>query len=90
MDLSKELIKGNLSLIILKLLESHGEMYGYQMSSKIKALSKGVIDIKFGSLYPALHRLKTNGIVEVRESFEGPRKRIYYSLSREGELKTQD
>ncbi len=88
MNLTKNLIKGNLSMIILKLLESEGEMYGYQLSQRIHKASQGIIDIKFGSLYPALHKLKAEGIVGTRETFEGQRKRVYYFLTKKGKDKT--
>lgn len=84
MNLSRDLVKGNLSMIILKLLQSEGEMYGYQLSSRIKELSNGMINIQFGSLYPALHKLKADELIEMRESYEGARKRVYYSLSSKG------
>lgn len=88
MDLTKDLIKGNLSMIVLKLLEAEGEMYGYQLSQRIKEVSKGKLDIKFGSLYPALHKLHADDIIVMRETFEGSRKRIYYSLSPKGKTAT--
>ena len=88
MNPSKNLIKGNLSMIILKLLETEGEMYGYQLSTRIKEVSDGTIDIKFGSLYPALHKLKAEGIIEMRESYDGPRKRVYYLLTEKGKSET--
>jgi len=90
MDLSRDLIKGNLSMIILKLLQAEGEMYGYQLSNRIKEVSDGQINVQFGSLYPALHKLKNAGYIKMRESFEGPRKRIYYSLTSKGAAKTKE
>lgn len=88
MDLSRDLVKGNLSMIILKLLQTEGEMYGYQLSNRIKQVSDDKINIQFGSLYPALHKLKNDGLINMRESHEGARKRVYYSLSEKGREKT--
>lgn len=88
MDLSKDLVKGNLSMIILKLLEGEGEMYGYQLNKRIKEISNNAINIQFGSLYPALHKLKNDGLIDMRESHEGVRKRIYYSISQKGKEKS--
>ena len=62
---STELLKGTLSTIILKLLADHGKMYGYEITQKVKALTDNKILIKEGSLYPALHKLLKDGLVEV-------------------------
>lgn len=46
---SKELLKGNISVIILKLLAENDKMYGYQIAQKVKELSENKILIKEGS-----------------------------------------
>ncbi len=61
---SKELTKGTLQPIILKLLSQHDKMYGYEITQKVKALTKGKIDISEGALYPILHKLEKNNILE--------------------------
>lgn len=81
---SKELIKGTLTIIILKLLADQGQMYGYQITQLVKRLSSDKILIKEGSLYPALHKLKAEGLVEVETKNIGKRVRHYYSLTAEG------
>jgi DNA-binding PadR family transcriptional regulator len=86
---SKELIKGTLTVIILKLLEDNGKMYGYQISQKVKELSEEKILIKEGSLYPALHKLKDEGLIEVETVNIGKRIRRYYYLTEKG-LKVKD
>ena len=55
---SKELVKGTISVIILKLLKDNLRMYGYQITQKVVELSSSKIRFKEGSLYPALHKLK--------------------------------
>ena len=89
MDLSRDLVKGNLSIVILKLLAVNGEMYGYQLSQTMKQMSHNKIDIAFGSLYPSLHKLKANDLIKMREEYIGARKRIYYSITETGLKKTQ-
>ena len=81
---SKDLIKGTLSTIILKLLASHGKMYGYEISQKVKILSGDKILLKEGSLYPALHKLKDDGFVETEKEVIDNRVRKYYSLTAKG------
>jgi len=82
---SKELLKGTLSTIIMKLLHDNGKMYGYQITQKVKELSDEKILIKEGSLYPALHKLKEEGYIDVETVNIGKRIRRYYFLSKAGE-----
>lgn len=81
---SKELLKGTLSAIILKLLYENGKMYGYQITQMVKKLSDDKILLKEGSLYPALHKLKEDGLLNAETEFIGKRVRHYYSLTRKG------
>ncbi len=82
---SKELIKGTLSAIILKILDDNGRMYGYQMIQAIKELSGHKILVKDGSLYPALHKLKKEGLVNMETEHIGKRVRHYYYLTEKGQ-----
>jgi len=82
---STELIKGTLTTIILKLLDENGKMYGYELSQKVKDLSDNKILIKEGSLYPALHKLLDDGLVEVETVNVGKRIRKYYSITKQGQ-----
>lgn len=81
---SKELLKGTLLTIILKLLAENDRMYGYQITQKVKQLSDDKILIKEGSLYPVLHKLKNDGLVEVETEYVGKRVRHYYHLTEKG------
>jgi PadR family transcriptional regulator, regulatory protein PadR len=81
---SKELVRGTLKPIILKLLSERGKMYGYEICQTIKELTSGQLIIKEGSLYPALYKLKDEGLVKVEAVKVGNRVRQYYSLARSG------
>jgi Predicted transcriptional regulators len=81
---SKELLKGTLSAIILKLLYENGKMYGYQITQKVKDLSENKVLLKEGSLYPALHKLRDDGLIDVETENIGKRVRHYYALTSEG------
>lgn len=87
---SNELIKGTLSTIILTLLKEKGRMYGYDISKAVKERSSGRILLKEGSLYPALHKLLQEGMIQSEEESIGKRKRIYYSLTEVGVAKTTE
>ena len=86
---SKELLKGTIDVIILKLLAEHREMYGYEMTQKVKDLTEGKILLKDGSLYPALHKLTNDGILSFREESIGRRVRKYYFLTPKGQKKKE-
>jgi DNA-binding PadR family transcriptional regulator len=81
---SKELIRGTLKPIILKLLSEHGKMYGYEICQTIKQLTSDQLILKEGSLYPALYKLKDEGLLKVESVKVGNRVRQYYSLARKG------
>ena len=81
---SKELLKGTMSAIILKLLSEQERMYGYEMSMKVKELSDGKILLKDGSLYPALQKMTSDGLLSFKEENVGGRVRKYYYLTKYG------
>ena len=80
----KELIRGTLTTLILRVLEEQGRMYGYEIAQKVKALSGEMIVIKEGSLYPILHKLEANGHLTVEKVAIGKRVRKYYTLTADG------
>ena len=87
---SKELLKGTLSIIILKLLGDNKRMYGYQIAQTIKELSEDKILVREGSLYPALHKLKEESLVEIETENIGKRVRHYYILTSKGEKERKE
>jgi PadR family transcriptional regulator len=78
---SKELLKGTLKTIVLKLLSEHGRMYGYEITQKVKELTFGNIMLTEGALYPTLHKLESLGLVTAEKVAIGKRIRKYYSLT---------
>ena len=82
---SKELLKGTLSVIILKLLSEQERMYGYEMYQQVKELSDGKILLKDGSLYPALQKMTSDGLLSFKEESVGGRIRKYYYLTKKGQ-----
>lgn len=80
----RELLKGSLDLMLLALLECES-MYGYQMVKEVRARSDGALQLKEGSLYPALHRLERLGLVEsLWQPRDGGVPRRYYRLTDAG------
>jgi len=84
------LYKGCLEAILLQLLNENSRMYGYEITQKVKELTKGELKITEGALYPLLHRLENDGTLEVEIENIGNRVRKYYSLTKAGKKeKTQ-
>jgi len=83
-----KLYKGSLNTIILKLLDEQGKMYGYEITQKVKALTKGELKITEGALYPALHKLEAEGLLDVEVVKVDNRLRKYYKLTEAGQKET--
>lgn len=81
---SKELLKGTISAIVLELLSKQDRMYGYEISQRVKELSEGKIQLKDGSLYPALQKMTADGLLTYEQEEVGGRVRKYYSLTKQG------
>jgi DNA-binding PadR family transcriptional regulator len=80
---NSQLYKGSLNTIIMKLLEENGKMYGYEITQKVKAITQGELNIE-GALYPALHKLEAEGILDVEIEKVDNRMRKYYKLTEAG------
>ena len=71
-------------LLVLSLLSS-GDMYGYQMIVELERRSDGTFAMKEGTLYPVLHGLEKDGLVDAYEQAAPTgRMRKYYRLTRKG------
>jgi PadR family transcriptional regulator PadR len=81
---SKELLKGTLQTIVLKLLAENGRMYGYEITQKVKEQTTGKILLTEGALYPTLHKLEAEGLLVTETINIGKRIRKYYSLTPSG------
>jgi DNA-binding PadR family transcriptional regulator len=77
------LYKGCLEPMVLQLLQD-GRMYGYEITQKVKEISRGELNITEGALYPLLHRLEADNLIEAETEHIGSRVRKYYKLTRHG------
>ena len=79
-----DLLQGTLDMLILKIV-ALGPVHGYGISQRIRQISKEVLQIQQGSLYPALHRLEKRGWLEADwgQSANG-RQAKFYKLSEKG------
>ena len=78
------MLKGTLQTIILKLLEDNTRMYGYEITQKVKEVTAGEIMLTEGALYPALHKLEADGMLETFTEVVDSRVRKYYRLTEQG------
>lgn len=84
MRIDKEVLKGYVDTIILSLLYRK-DMYGYELSKKVKEESNGAFELKEGTLYLALKRLEDNGYAQSYwEDSQGGGRRKYYTISPDG------
>jgi PadR family transcriptional regulator PadR len=87
---SKELLKGTLTTIILKVLADHGKMYGYEIAQHVKDLSERTIILTEGALYPTLKKMEVDGLVFTEVVHVGRRVRKYYTLTEAGQVAARD
>lgn len=81
---SKELIKGTLRTVILRLLDREGRLYGYQMSKLVNERSEGNYQLSEGALYPLLHKLVKDGLLVTDSETVNGRSRKYYRITEAG------
>lgn len=79
--ISGDALRGHLATLVLSVLE-RGEAHGYEVLRRIEDAGSGALELKEGTLYPALYRLEQAGLVAARwesgnETRRGPRRRIY-------------
>ena len=79
-----DLLQGTLDLIVLKLLQG-GPANGWQLTQTIQLVSRGTLDVNYGSLYPALRRLEAKGMVSAEWGpSENNRRARFYKLTPAG------
>ena len=79
-----ELLQGTLDLIVLRLLRA-GPANGWDLTQSIQLVSKGALDVNYGSLYPALRRLEARGWIKGRwGTTENNRRARFYQITAQG------
>ena len=81
---SKAMTGASVQAIILSLL-GHADSYGYEIIKKVHRLSGGEVEWAAGSLYPVMHRMMADGLVDAYWlEPEGERRRRYYRITPKG------
>jgi PadR family transcriptional regulator, regulatory protein PadR len=80
-----DLPQGTLDLLILKIIAVH-PVHGYAIAQRLEQVSRGVVQVPEGSLYPALHRLENRGLLAADwKETETGREAKFYRLTRKGQ-----
>jgi transcriptional regulator len=79
-----DLLQGTLDLLILRTLQN-GPMHGWSVSERIQQISRDVLQVNQGSLYPAMHRLEHQGWIRAEWGVsELGRRARFYTITSEG------
>ena len=84
-----DLPQGTLDLLILKVV-ALGPVHGYAIAQRLQEVSRDVVQVPQGSLYPALHRLENRGLLTADwQETETGREAKFYRLTRKGRAQLQ-
>lgn len=78
-----EALKGHLDLLLLAIL-SDGPAHGYAIIESLRTRSQGLFDLPEGTIYPALHRLENQGLLQSNWSEDSARRKRVYQLTPKG------
>ena len=79
-----DLPQGTLDLLLLKIV-ALGPVHGYAIAQRLQQVSRDVVQVPQGSLYPALHRLENRGLLAAKwEETETGREAKFYQLTQKG------
>jgi PadR family transcriptional regulator PadR len=77
--------QGTLALMVLKTLETMGPLHGYGIARRIEQTSQDLLELNYGTLYPALLKLEQEGFISSQWGVsENNRRARYYRLTRAG------
>jgi|SRR5687767_162637 transcriptional regulator len=84
-DNRKDQLQGTLDLLVLRILSTGGTMHGYAITERIEQISRDVLRVEAGSLYPALHRMEEAGWVRAEwDVSDSNRRARFYTLTAAG------
>ena len=84
MDTKSDLLQGTLDMLVLKIV-ALGPIHGYGIAQRIRQISREVLQVQQGSLYPALHRLEKRGWLKAEwGEAESGREAKFYALTKAG------
>jgi len=88
-DSKSDLPQGTLDLLILKVV-ALGPVHGYSVAQRLQQVSRDVVQVPQGSLYPALHRLENRGLLAAEwKQTDSGRDAKFYRLTRKGKAQLE-
>ena len=79
------ILQGTLDLLVLKTVETMGPLHGWAIAKRIEQISQDLLEMKYGTLYPALMRLEQGGWISSEwGTSENNRRARFYSITRQG------
>jgi PadR family transcriptional regulator len=80
-----DLLPGTLDLLVLKTVETMGPIHGWGIAKRIEQVSEDLLEMKYGTLYPALMKLEQNGWISSEWGIsENNRRARFYSITKQG------
>ena len=80
-----DLLPGTLDLLVLKTVDTMGPIHGWGIAKRIEQVSQDLLEMKYGTLYPALMKLEQNGWISSEWGIsENNRRARFYSITRQG------
>lgn len=90
-DNKKDQLQGTLDLLVLRTLSTGGTMHGYAITERVLQVSRDVLRIEAGSLYPALHRMEESGWVRSEwDVSDNNRRARFYTITAQGRKRLAD
>jgi len=90
-DNKKDQLQGTLDLLVLRTLSTGGAMHGYSILDRVEEMSRGVLRIEPGSLYPALHRMEEAGWIRSEwDVSDSNRKARFYTINSKGRRRLEE
>jgi PadR family transcriptional regulator, regulatory protein PadR len=84
-DNKKDQLLGTLDLLVLRTLATGGRMHGYAIAERVEQVSRDVLRLEAGSLYPALHRMAEAGwVASAWDVTENKRRARFYTITSAG------
>jgi len=86
LEYDRELLRGNTDSLLLYLISESGRIHGYRLIKEIRQRSEGFFEFREGTVYPALHKLESEGLIlgEWQVQPNGQQRR-YYRITEKGE-----
>ena len=79
------ILQGTLDLLVLKTVETMGPLHGWAIAKRIEQVAEELLELKYGTLYPALMRLEQSGWISSEwGTSDNNRRARFYSITRQG------